>query len=585
MDRHLFLRWALITALLVTYTQLFVPHMRTQLTQQEAKVQPVPSVPTITTEVEAKEAYGIFANALGGKEQEVVLENELIKVILTSRGARVKRVMLKKYKDHEQNILTLLDEKSSLMGLQFQKAGEPIDVHALCFKHITVLKDPKAKDAQTTVIFTLPIAKGRYIQQRFTLKKHNYTLTHTWKVVGLSELLDTTSGRLIWKNLVKRTETDLEACRNRTTVNFYTEARKFGHLNERAVKAVHKYLTKPMRWVSIKQRFFTVGIVPSKAFSKGVATTIPTPESTSTVKAAEVYLSLDNFSTSNGHEGECTLYFGPNDHTTMCKVAEGFSRNVTLGWSVVRFTNRFMILPIFSLLERYISNYGIIIVLLVLFIKLMLFPLSYRSYHAMAKMRLLQPALETIRKKHGNNLKRLQMEQLKLYQEMKLNPLSGFVPLLLQMPILLAMFTFFPNTIALRQQAFLWAHDLSTYDAVLKLPFSLPAYGNHVSLFTLLMTVSTLLYTWSSNQANAPQGAMKMLTYIMPLMLLCILNRFPAGLTFYYFVSNVTTFIQQYYIRQFVDEQAITKQWEQSSFNKPSTIKKRLAKIARVTKQ
>ncbi|MEM7055927.1 MAG: membrane protein insertase YidC, partial [Bacteroidota bacterium] len=181
------------------------------------------------------------------------------------------------------------------------------------------------------------------------------------------------------------------------------------------------------------------------------------------------------------------------------------------------------------------------------------------SYRSMAEMKVLKPALDTIKTKYGNDLQKIQIEQVKLYKEMGINPLSGCIPVLLQMPILLAMFNFFPNAIELRQKAFLWAHDLSTYDSIINLPISIPAYGSHVSLFTLLMTASTLLYTWSSNQVSAPQGPMKLLAYLMPITFMFILNTFPAGLSFYYFVSNLVTFGQQALVKRFVDEDKIKK--------------------------
>ncbi|MEL6413129.1 MAG: membrane protein insertase YidC, partial [Bacteroidota bacterium] len=189
--------------------------------------------------------------------------------------------------------------------------------------------------------------------------------------------------------------------------------------------------------------------------------------------------------------------------------------------------------------------------------------LSYRSYISMAKMRVLKPSIDALKAKHGNDTQKIQIAQMNLYREMGINPLSGCIPVLLQMPILLAMFNFFPNAIALRQQAFLWANDLSTYDAILQLPFTIPAYGSHVSLFTLLMTGSTILYTWSNNELAASQdGPMKMMTYLMPLTFMFILNSFPAGLSFYYFVSNLVTFGQQSLIKRFVDEDKLLKKLE-----------------------
>jgi YidC/Oxa1 family membrane protein insertase len=193
----------------------------------------------------------------------------------------------------------------------------------------------------------------------------------------------------------------------------------------------------------------------------------------------------------------------------------------------------------------------------VLFVKIILLPLSYKSYLGMAKMKLLKPELDLIKEKNGDNMTQAQQDQMKLYQQAGVNPFSGCIPLLLQMPILFSMFYFFPVSIELRQQPFLWAEDLSTYDSILNLPFTIPFYGSHVSLFVLLMTASTLVYTWQNNQISSVQGPMKSMSYIMPVIFMFVLNNFSAGLSFYYFVSNLITFAQQAIIKRFVDEDKI----------------------------
>ncbi|PGH38476.1 MAG: hypothetical protein CRN43_14890 [Candidatus Nephrothrix sp. EaCA] len=224
-------------------------------------------------------------------------------------------------------------------------------------------------------------------------------------------------------------------------------------------------------------------------------------------------------------------------------------------------------MPIFKFLQSFIGNYGLIITLMVLIVKLALTPLSYKSYIGMAKMRLLKPELDAIKEKNGDNMAQTQQDQMKLYQQMGVNPFSGCIPLLLQMPFLFAMFFFFPISIDLRQKAFLWAEDLSTYDSIFNLPFSIPFYGSHVSLFVLLMTASQLVYTWQNNQLSSVQGPMKSMSYIMPILFMFILNTFASGLSFYYFISNVVTFAQQAVIRRFVDEDKVLAVMEQNKRN------------------
>jgi YidC/Oxa1 family membrane protein insertase len=202
---------------------------------------------------------------------------------------------------------------------------------------------------------------------------------------------------------------------------------------------------------------------------------------------------------------------------------------------------------------------------MVLIIRVILSPLTYKSHMSMAKMKVLKPELDLIKEKHGDDMQKAQQEQMQLYSKVGINPLSGCIPMLLQFPILLAMFNFFPNSIELRQKSFLWAHDLSTYDSILDLPFTIPFYGDHVSLFTLLMTASTILYTWSNSQMQAQmQGPMKTMQYVMPVMFLFFLNSYSSGLTFYYFVSNIVSFGQIALFRKFVDEDKILKKLEEN---------------------
>jgi len=223
----------------------------------------------------------------------------------------------------------------------------------------------------------------------------------------------------------------------------------------------------------------------------------------------------------------------------------------------VRYVNQGLIIPIFTFLEKHFCNYGLIIFLLVVIIKLLLAPLSYKSFISMAKIKFLKPELDSIKAKYGNDIQKVQSEQMMLYRELNINPLSGFIPVLLQMPILLAVFNFLPNALSLRQSSFLWATDLSTYDSILRPPFSIPLYGNHVSLFTILMVLSTILYSWYTNQGGSSENSMRIFSYIMPISFMFFLNSFPAGLSFYYCVSNFMSCLQQSLTKYFVSEEAV----------------------------
>ena len=311
-------------------------------------------------------------------------------------------------------------------------------------------------------------------------------------------------------------------------------------------------------WVSFRQKFFTSAIISATPFTNGQVSSYTNFEDTTSVKNMAMSMTLP-YADFIGNNSTFKFYYGPNNYAILKDVAPDFSENVELGWSVLSWINKFAIIPIFHFLEQYISNYGVIIIIMVIILRIVLAPLTYKSHMGMAKMRVMKPELDELKAKHGDDAQKAQQEQMALYQKVGINPLSGCIPMLLQMPILFAMFYFFPNSIELRQESFLWATDLSTYDSIWDLPFDIPFYGDHVSLFTLLMTASTILYTWSNSQMTTVQGPMKSLQYIMPIMFLFFLNSYSSGLTFYYFVSNIVSFGQIALFRKFIDEDKIKK--------------------------
>jgi YidC/Oxa1 family membrane protein insertase len=255
------------------------------------------------------------------------------------------------------------------------------------------------------------------------------------------------------------------------------------------------------------------------------------------------------------------FYFGPNDYSIVKNIAPSFGKNVKLSYDFLLPITKYIFVPLFSFLESIIFNYGLLIIVLVLIIKTALLPLTYKSYVSMAKTRILAPEIAAIKEKIGDDPARVQQETMKLYGEVGVNPLSGCIPVLATMPILMAVFMLFPNLINLRQESFLWAEDLSTYDSILNLPFKIPFYGSHISLFCLLMTVSQLAYGYYNNQITPDQPGqpinMKMMAYVTPVIFMFVMNSFPAGLSFYYFISNLVTIGQQLAIRKFVNEDKI----------------------------
>ena len=286
-----------------------------------------------------------------------------------------------------------------------------------------------------------------------------------------------------------------------------------------------------------------------------------------------------------------SFYFGPNQYKTLKQYDLSLEKQIPLGWKIFGWVNRFIVIPVFNFLDGFHMNYGIIILILTIFIKVLLLPIAFRMNISSAKMRILKPEIDEINKKFGtDDPMKKQQATMTLYRKAGINPLAGCVPVLLQMPILIALFNFFPSSIELRQQPFLWADDLSSYDSVLDLSFKIPFYGDHVSLFALLMTLSTILYTYSNSQLMSGQEqmpGMKVMMYLMPVVFLGVFNTNPAGLSYYFFLANLITFGQTYGIRYFVDEDALRKKIEENKKKpvKVSSFQQRLEKMAKERQQ
>ncbi|EMR01700.1 membrane protein insertase YidC [Cesiribacter andamanensis] len=567
MDKDKITGLVLISILFMVYMFFFAPEPPAPAPQQQAptsqaadaqaSAQPAEAaLPDSLRQAQMSQRWGAYAAAMQGDEQEIVLENELVRIALSSRGGIVKSVLLKEYKTYHQQPLYLVEEGKAQFSLQTQTERGPIDLHSLYYSPQT-----RTTEAGQQVVFSLNLPNGAQVQHAYTLPADSYQLQYDLKTSGMSQQAPL---EYRWQQRLRNLERDIDDSRTRTTLNYYTLGEDYEELDRHTTGLEEEQIGEPIKWVGINHRFFTAALIARDgSFSSGaISANIPAND-TSFVKHADIRLQLSDSVAQAG--GSFTYFFGPNNYYMLRKVTDGFGQNVHLGYFILRPINKWLIIPVFHFLEQFISNYGIIIFLLVLFIKLLLFPLTYKSYMGMAKMRVLKPQIDELKEKHGDDPMKMQQEQMKLYSQLGINPISGCLPMLLQMPILFAMFYFFPNSIELRQEQFLWANDLSTYDSIVTLPFKIPFYGDHVSLFCLLMTVSTIIYTHRNQQMSAAvQGPMKTLSYIMPITFLFFLNSFPAALTYYYFVSNIVTFAQQDLIRRFVDDNKILAMLERN---------------------
>jgi YidC/Oxa1 family membrane protein insertase len=322
--------------------------------------------------------------------------------------------------------------------------------------------------------------------------------------------------------------------------------------------------TTRIQWVAFSHQFFSTILIADDYFDGAYLSQHRFPDPGPYVRQFATSIDMPFDRTADQIIG-MQLYMGPNNFTALKAYKDlELQSVVTVGGPMLRWINAFVVIPIFNWLSRSMTNYGLIILLLTLIIKTALFPLTYKSYKSQAVMRVLKPQVDELNEKFPKKEDAMKKQQatMDLYKKAGANPMGGCLPMLLQFPILYAMFRFFPTSIELRQQSFLWAHDLSTYDSILDLPFTIPMYGDHVSLFTILMTVTTMLSMRMNNQTTATNSAMpgmKTMMYIMPLMFMLILNNFSAGLTYYYFLANVITLGQNLIFKQFTDEEAILK--------------------------
>ncbi|GAA4369908.1 membrane protein insertase YidC [Hymenobacter saemangeumensis] len=588
MDRNQATGLFLISALLLVYLFFFSPKKdekadgKTPAATEAAKAPA--AAPAAASPAFAPEAA---LDSTAGEVKDLQLQNEHLTITFSTRGGRVTAVRLNKYKTFFGQPLDLLDPQSARLDTRFRT----LDGKTIKFSDLNFQPRPVLDKRGQSIEFHAAIAGGEIIQ-RYSLPPNSYELGYNLRLNNLQSAVAQEPLVFTFNDQVRQTEQDKQQNRNHTTINFSYVSGQHDALAEASEKPEITTLSEPTRWVAHKHGFFVAGLVAdSQPFSGGTLNAqAELGDSAKYLKRMGSLIQLPVADVTSAAGGKYRFYFGPNAFNTLKEVAPEFDRNVYLGWGIFRWVNRFVILPVFHFLEQFIPSYGIIILLLVVLIKLVTWPLTYKTYESQARMKVLKPELDQLKEKYSDDQMKVQQETMKLYQTFGVSPLSGCVPTLLTLPILFAMFQFFPNAIELRQQSFLWAKDLSSYDVFAKLPFYVKWYGDHVSMFTLLMTVSTLVMTWQSNQLNTSmQGPMKTYSYLMPIIFLFVLNSFAAGLTWYYFVSNVVTFAQQAITKAFVDETKIRAQLEANKVKnkdkKPGGFQARLAEAMKAAQE
>ena len=537
----------------------------------------IPLSDSASLEIE-KQRLGDFAINAEGTEQLLTLENKLIKVIVSSKGGKIKSAELKNYKTWDGKPLKLLNSDSSLFNLSFSAQNRIINTEELFFQA------EGTAGTTNSISLKLPAGEGRFIEYVYSLPQNSYLLNFKINVAGMQDVIASNASyvNIDWKDVALSNEKSLENERAATTIYYRFSEEDVDFITETSDEKQN--LKTRVKWIAFKQQFFTAALIADNSFDSPVVETYTDQTSLSAVKNLSASFSLPYERTSLQSYG-MRFYLGPNHYQTLKKIDDlNLEKLIPLGWGIFGWVNKFVVIPTFNFLDSFQLNYGLIILILTIFVRILILPLTYGSFKSQAKMKILQPEMGEINEKFKDDPMKKQQEVMAIYKKAGVNPLGGCIPGLLQMPILIAMFRFFPSSIELRQQSFLWATDLSTYDSILDLPFKIPFYGSHVSLFTLLMTVSTIIYTKVNMQmTTATNPQMKWMMYLMPILFLGFFNNYSSGLSYYYFLSNVFGFGQQYIFKAFINEDKIHAQILENRKKpvKKSGFQQRLEQIAK----
>lgn len=537
-----------------------------------------------------RERMGYFSQAAAGEKKHYTIENDVIKLIISSQGGHVESVELKHYKTFEKQPLLLFSADEEQFSLNFFSNLRRVSTDNLFFAPYLNGHpyDGQAQIAQTgaePLIFSMraytdlhSADRPSFIEFTYGLQPNEYMVDFDVNFTGTQVAVDANNPfiNLDWRARLARLEKNRQNEQNNTTIYYKYTNDEVSRI--RPTRDDRERLTTSIRWISFKQQFFSSVLISNDGFANADIESNSLPdhyEDYLKFMTASINMEYDSRSDNHYH---LNWYFGPNSYQNLRAYDLELERQIPLGWGffLMSWINRFAVIPIFNYLDGFDMNYGIIILILTILLKIVLLPIAYKTYVSQAKMRVLKPEIDELGKKFPKKEDAMKKQQatMALYKKAGVNPMAGCVPMLLQLPILLALFRFFPASIELRQQGFLWADDLSSYDSILDLPFTIPFYGDHVSLFTLLMAGSMVLYTHLNSQMMSSSNqmpGMKTMMYMMPVMLLGIFNSFASGLSYYYFLANVITFGQMFIFKKMIDEDALRAKIEE---NKKKPVKK-----------
>ena len=521
-------------------------------------------------------------------EPELVkLENDKIEVVFNTKGAQPYSVRIKDYKAYDSTDLYLIKPQMSSYDISIY-AGEYINTKDFTFE--------VASRTDTSLVMRLPFAQGGYIQQEFNLSEGSYMVENQLSFVDMDNVIprNVSMFDIDWGVVIPRLEKGYKNEKQYSKVDYYFTGDKKPEEMGRS-RNDSKRVDSRMKWFAFQQQFFSAIMTAENEFASADLEVKFFEESDPSANLMACTARLrSEFQPSSNTVIPFNFYFGPNDFGVLKQYDLKYEKIIPLGGWLVNWISRFVIIPCFDFLSRFINNWGLIILLMTILIKVVLSPLTYKSFKSSAKMNVLKPDIEQINKKYPNEKDAMKKQQatMELYQKAGISPMGGCLPMLLQFPILFAMFRFFPASIELRQQKFLWADDLSAYDSILDLPFNIPLYGDHISLFALLMAASMFIYSkmTSSQMSDDPNMApMKFMSvWLMPIMMLFICNNLSSALSYYYLLSNLITMLMTWFIRKFVVTEDKVRAEMVANQNKPkkkSRFQQRLEEAQKMQEQ
>lgn len=522
-----------------------------------------------------------FQQALTGAEATETVSTNLFNVVFSNKGGQPKYIELKKFKAPDSSHVKL--GATDFDRLTYTVALAPNRSASVDSLYFSPAEKTTAADGTTTVTYRLRSSEGQEIVHQYVLRPDNYLVDFSVRINGAPQVIGGNTLNLTWQANAVKQQKDIAYERQQSKIGYRYEGDFDDH---GAVGGGSKEFKSAVNWVAVKQQFFSYTLLSKSGFSGGNLIWTAPDDSSNVVTQLTANLQTPLV---NG-KADLALYYGPNDYAVLKQYGNDMEDMVDLGsgmFAFVKYINRFIVLPAFNFFSTLTQNYGIVILLLTLLIRLLISPLTYSSYLSGAKMKVLRPEIEQLKVKTGGDQQAMSMEQMKLFREAGVNPLGGCIPALLQIPIFFALYSFFNSNVALRGQGFLWADDLSQYDSILNLPFSIPLYGDHVSLFTITATLTSFLISLYSMSMTPDQGnpVMKYMPYFFPVILLFVFNKLPSGLTWYYTVSNVITLALQFVIQNYIiDHDKILAKME-ANRKKPKTKSKWAERLEQMQEQ